>query len=222
MNTDYNLLQKQLFIEYYAEIIPVVLGLRENGYSTTAIAAELNLHGYLTREKKPFSPVHVLRILQRSNDADSAQPGAHNSMQSVTLDSQLQGEVDQLKNEICMLQRQYVELLQKFGQMESQLSELKKENQLQKGSYVEITVDSQNDPVEPVAALSKEKPIEPAPNSRKPARTVGSEIKKVVLQQANQLHVENSDLTKSHIAKVLSERFDIRFETVRDWLKKLW
>ena len=222
MNTDYNLLQKQLFIEYYAEIIPVVLGLRENGYSTPAIAAELNLRGYLTREKKPFSPVHVLRILQRSNDADSAQPGAHNSMQSVTLDSQLQGEVDQLKNEICMLQRQYVELLQKFGQMESQLSELKKENQLQKGSYVEITVDSQNDPVEPVAALSKEKPIEPAPNSRKPARTVGSEIKKVVLQQANQLHVENSDLTKSHIAKVLSERFDIRFETVRDWLKKLW
>jgi hypothetical protein len=222
MNTDYNSLQKQLFMEYYAEIIPVVLGLRENGYSTPAIAAELNLRGYLTREKKPFSPVHVLRILQRSNDADSAQPGAHNSMQSVTLDSQLQGEVDQLKNEICMLQRQYVELLQKFGQMESQLSELKKENQLQKGSYVEITVDSQNDPVEPVAALSKEKPIEPAPNSRKPARTVGSEIKKVVLQQANQLHVENSDLTKSHIAKVLSERFDIRFETVRDWLKKLW
>jgi hypothetical protein len=104
-----------------------------------------------------------------------------------------------------------------------QLAELKNENQLQKSSYVEIPVDSQIDPAEPVAAFSEEKPIEPAPTplSRKPARPA-SEIKKVVLQQANKLHVENSELTKSHIAKVLSERFDIRFETARDWLKKLW
>jgi hypothetical protein len=148
MNTDYNLLQKQLFIEYYAEIIPVVLGLRENGYSTTAIAAELNLHGYLTREKKPFSPVHVLRILKRASDADSEQPGALNSTQSVKTDSQLQQEVDQLKSEICALKQQYVDLLQKFGQMELQLAELKNENQLQKSSYVEIPVDSQIDPAE--------------------------------------------------------------------------
>jgi len=58
--------------------------------------------------------------------------------------------------------------------------------------------------------------------STKPARQVDSVMKKVVLQQANQLHTENSELTKSHIAKVLSEKFDIRFETARDWLKKLW
>jgi len=148
MNTDYNLLQKQLFIEYYAEIIPVVLGLRENGYSTPAIAAELNLRGYLTREQKPFSSVQVLRILQRARDADPTQPGALNSTQSVKTDSQLQQEVDQLKSEICALKQQYVDLLQKFGQMELQLAELKNENQLQKSSYVEIPVDSQIDPAE--------------------------------------------------------------------------
>ena len=83
-------------------------------------------------------------------------------------------------------------------------------------------VQNQDDNVQ--NQINEIKPIEPAPTplSRKPARPVDSEIKKVVLQQANQLHVENSELTKSHIAKVLSEIFDIRFETVRDWLKKLW
>jgi len=82
-------------------------------------------------------------------------------------------------------------------------------------------VQNQDDNVQ--NQINEIKPIEPAPTplSRKPARPA-SEIKKVVLQQANQLHVENSELTKSHIAKVLSERFDIRFETARDWLKNLW
>jgi len=223
MNTVYNSLQKQLFMEDYAEIIPIVLNLRKKGFSTTAIAVELNSRGHLTREKKPFSNVQVLRILKRASDADSEQPGALNSTQSVKTDSQLQQEVDQLKSEICALKQQYVDLLQKFGQMELQLAELKNENQLQKSSYVEIPVDSQIDPAEPVAAFSEEKPIEPAPTplSRKPARPA-SERKKVVLQQAIQLHVENSKWTKTAVATELSKQYNIRFRDVLGWLKNLW
>ena len=197
----------------------MVVSERNSGKTLAQIASDLNSAGHVTREGNQFSQIHISRILDKV-----VQPGALNSTQSVKTDSQLQQEVDQLKSEICALKQQYVDLLQKFGQMELQLAELKNENQLQKSSYVEIPVDSQIDPAEPVAAFSEEKPIEhaPTPLSRKPARPVDSEIKKVVLQQANQLHVENSELTKSHIAKVLSEIFDIRFETVRDWLKKLW
>ena len=67
------------------------------------------------------------------------------------------------------------------------------------------------------------KPIEPARQSTaKPARTVDNEIKKTFLQQANELHLKNIELSKSEIARVLSEQFDVRFETARDWLKKEW
>jgi len=223
MNADHNSTQRKLFLKSYAEIIPIVFNLRNDGYSLPEIANELNSRGFLTRENKPFSHVQVLRILQRAGCADPSKTGAQESVQNAALESQVHCEVEQLKSEIYTLKTQVEELQQELSDLKSQVEELQNKSLLQKSSYVEIPVDSQIDPAEPVAAFSEEKPIEPAPTplSRKPARPA-SEIKKVVLQQANKLHVENSDLTKSHIAKVLSEIFDIRFETVRDWLKKLW
>jgi len=178
------------------------------------IANELNSRGFLTRENKPFSHVQVLRILQRAGSADPSKTGAQESVQNAALDSQLQSEVDQLKIEIYSLNAQVEEIQQELSELKAQLSELKDKIQLQKSSYVEITVDSQDGKIKPVEFMPRQ--------STKPPRQVDSEIKKSVLQQANQLHSENSELTKSHIAKVLSEKFDVRFETARDWLKKLW
>jgi len=213
MSEYHNNLSKQFLIDY-SEVLPVVIDLRSQGLSMQQIANELNKSGYLTREKKPFSSVQVLRILQRARDADPTQPGAQNSVQSVTTDSQPHDEVDQLKIEICALKTQVEEIQQELSELKAQLSELKDKIQLQKSSYVEITVDSQDGKIKPVELMPRQ--------STKPPRQVDSEIKKSVLQQANQLHSENSELTKSHIAKVLSEKFDVRFETARDWLKKLW
>jgi hypothetical protein len=57
---------------------------------------------------------------------------------------------------------------------------------------------------------------------REPERKVDNEIKKTFLQQANELHLKNIELSKSEIARVLSEQLNVRFETARDWLKKEW
>jgi len=218
MSTVHNSMQRQLFLKKYAEIIPIVFSLRNEGCSLSEIANELNSRGFLTREKKPFSHVQVLRILQRANDANSTQPVAYDSTQSITLESQVQSEVAQLKIEIYTLKQQYDELQGEMSEIKSQLAELKNESQRLKTDFVKLT-SGQSYSVQAV----QENQIEPMPRqSTKPARQVDSEIKKVVSQQANQLHAENSGLTKSHIAKVLSEKFDIRFETARDWLKKLW
>jgi len=218
MNTVHNSMQRQLFLKNYAEIIPIVISLRNEGCSLSEIANKLNSRGFLTREKKSFSHVQVLRILQRAGDANSTQPGAHDSMQSVITDPQVQSEVARLKIEIRTLKQQYDELQGETSEIKSQLAELKKENQQLKTDFVKL-ISGQSYSVQAV----QENQIELMPlQSTKPARQLDSEMKKVFLQQANQLHTENSELTKSRIAKVLSEKFDIRFETARDWLKKLW
>ena len=212
--SEYHDKQSKQFLIDYSEVLPIVSELRTAGFSMQQIANELNKLGYLTREQKPFSSVQVLRILQRANLANSTQPGAQESVQNAALESQVQSEVEQLKSEICTLKTQVEEMQQELSELKAQLFELKDKIQLQKSSYVEITVDSQDGKINPVELMPRQ--------STKPPRQVDSEIKKSVLQQANQLHSENSELTKSHIAKVLSEKFDVRFETARDWLKKLW
>lgn len=209
MNTNHNLTQRQLFLKNYAEIIPVVFSLRNQGCSLSEIAKELNLRGFLTREKKFFSHVQVLRILQRVSDT--------NSIQNATLESQEKSEVEQLKNEIYTLKQQYEELQTELSEIKLQLTELKQENQLQKTDFVKL-INVQSHSVQAV----QENQIEPARQPTKSTRQVDNEIKKVALQQASEMHAENSELSKSDIARVLSERFNVRFETVRDWLKKLW
>jgi len=216
MSEYHNNLSKQFLIDY-SEVLPVVIDLRSQGFSMQQIANELNKSGYLTREKKPFSSVQVLRILQRARDADPTQPGAPNSTQSVTLDSQLQQQVEQLKSEIYTLKTQVEELQQELSDLKSQVFELKQEIELKKVNYSEIPNTSQVD----------EMRTEPARQSPKPARKVDKETRKFILQQAIEMHLEDSKLSKSAIARVLferelSERFDVEHETVRGWFKPLW
>jgi len=71
------------------------------------------------------------------------------------------------------------------------------------------------------------KPIEPSRQSTaKPPRQVDSEMKKVVLQQANVLRAENVKLSENDrlseraIARLLSDKFNVKLGTVRYWLKK--
>lgn len=212
MNTNHNLTQRQLFLNNYAEIIPVVFSLRNQGCSLSEIANELNLRGFLTREKKSFSHVQVLRILQRVSDT--------NSIQNATLESQEKSEVEQLKNEIYTLKQQYEELQVELNEMKSQFTEFKNENQLRENDFVKLT--SVQSCSEQTVQAVQENQIKPARQPTKSTRQVDNEIKKVALQQASEMHAENSELSKSDIARVLSERFNVRFETVRDWLKKLW
>jgi hypothetical protein len=209
MNTNHNSTQRQLFLKNYAEIIPIVFNLRNQGCSLSEIANELNSRGFLTREKKSFSHVQVLRILQRVNDT--------NSIQNIIVESQEKSEVKQLKNEIYEIKRQYEELQIELNRIKLQFTEFKHENQLRKNDSVKLTsVQSRS-----VQAVQKNQ-IEPAWQSKKTTRPLDNEIKKVALQQANGMHSENNELSKSDIAKVLSEKFNVRFETARDWLKKLW
>lgn len=208
MNADHNSTQRQTFLQDYAEIIPIVFDLRNQGFSLSEIANELNLRGFLTREKKPFSHVQVLRIIQRANAANSTQTGAPVSTQNAEIESQVQSEVELLKSEICALRRQVEEMQQELSNLKSQMIELKQEYQPKKTDFVQGV---------------QGKPIEPArPSTAKTARQVASEMKKYFLQQANQMHAENTDLSKSEIARVLSEQLNVRFETARDWLKKAW
>lgn len=209
MNTNHNSTQRQLFLKNYAEIIPIVFNLRNQGCSLSEIANELNSRGFLTREKKPFSHVQVLRILQRVNDT--------NSIQNVIVESQEKSEVEQLKNEIYTLKRQYEELQVELNGIKLQFTEFKHENQLRKNDFLKLT-SVQSCSVQAV----QENQIEPSWQSKKTTRPFDNEIKKVALQQANGMHSENNELSKSDIARVLSEKFNVRFETARDWLKKLW
>jgi len=177
------------------------------------IANELNKSGYLTREQKPFSSVQVLRILQRAGSADPSKTGAQESVQNAALESQVQCEVEQLKSEIYTLKTQVEELQQELSDLKSQVFELKQEIELKKVNYSEIHNTSQ----------AVEMMSEPArPMTAKPPRKVDNEIKKTFLQQANELHLKNIELSKSEIARVLSEQLNVCFETARDWLKKEW
>jgi len=211
--SEYHDKQSKQFLIDYSEVLPIVSELRTAGFSMQQIANELNKLGYLTREQKPFSSVQVLRILQRANLANSTQPGAQESVQNAALESQVQSEVEQLKSEICTLKTQVEELQQELSDLKSQVFELKQEIELKKVNYSEI-----HDTSQAVEMMS-----EPArPMTAKPPRKVGSEIKKAILQQANQLHAENDGLTKTDIAMVLSRQYHIQFRAVSNLLKKLW
>jgi len=201
--------QKAEFLRYYSKIVDMVVSSRNSGKTLAQIALELNLAGYVTREGSQFSQIHISRILGKV-----AQPGAQESVQNAVLESQVQSEVEQLKSEICTLKTQVEEMQQELSELKAQLFELKDKIQLQKSSYVEITVDSQDDKIKPVELMPRQ--------STKPARPVGSEIKKAILQQANQLHAENDGLTKTDIAMVLSRQYHIQFRAVSNLLKKLW
>lgn len=161
MNANHNSLQRQLFLENYAEIIPVVLSLRENGYSMPEIAAELNSRGFLTREKKPFSHVQVLRILRRVGDGNLTQAVSSDSSQNEVIKSQVQDELATLKNEICTLKQRYDELQVKLSEIESQLAELKKENQSQSKSirhFAGSSMRSKDDVLEWAHGIHAENP----------------------------------------------------------------
>jgi DNA-binding transcriptional MerR regulator len=222
MNAAHNSTQRLLFLKDYAEVIPIIIGLRNDGYSLPEIAKELNSRGFMTRENKPFSHVQVLRILQRAHDANSTQTSGQDSTQNELIESQVQSEVAQLKCEIYALKQECVELQIEMSEMKSQLSELIKENQQLQTDFVKL-ISEQSCSVQSVQGVQDNR-IESVPRqSTEPARQIiDGEIKKAILQQANQLHAENSELSKSHIAKMLSEKFNVRVETARDWLKKLW
>ncbi len=200
--------QKAEFLRYYSKIVDMVVSSRNSGKTLAQIALELNLAGYVTREGSQFSQIHISRILGKV-----AQPGAHDSSQNAALESQVQSEVELLKIEIYTLKTQVAQLQQELSDLKSQVVELKQEIELKKVNYSEIPDTSQ------VVEMGSE----PArPMTAKPPRQVDSEIKKVVLQQAIELHSKNIELSKSEIARDLSHRFDVRFETARDWLKRAW
>lgn len=208
--SEYHDKQSKQFLIDYSEVLPIVSELRTAGFSMQQIANELNKLGFLTREKKPFSSVQVLRILQRVNDANSTQTVAPVPTQNDMLESQVQHEVELLKSEICTLKTQVEELQQELSDLKSQVFELKQEIELKKVNYSEIPDTSQ------VVEMGSE-----------PARKVDKETRKFILQQAIEMHLENSELSKSEIARVLFERelstkFDVKYETVRDWFKKMW
>jgi DNA invertase Pin-like site-specific DNA recombinase len=54
--------------EAYADLAPTVAKLRGNGLSLKAIADELNKQGHTTRQRKPWNPVQVARVLDRQRD----------------------------------------------------------------------------------------------------------------------------------------------------------
>jgi DNA invertase Pin-like site-specific DNA recombinase len=50
----------------YADLRPMMAELRAKGKTLTAIAEELNTQGHTTRRGKPWNPVQVARVLERS------------------------------------------------------------------------------------------------------------------------------------------------------------
>jgi DNA invertase Pin-like site-specific DNA recombinase len=53
-------------MEAYSDLAPVMAGMRSEGLSLAAIAAKLNAEGHTTRRGKPWNPVQVGRVLERS------------------------------------------------------------------------------------------------------------------------------------------------------------
>jgi len=50
----------------YADLLPLIRGLREEGLSLAKIADRLNQEGHKTRRGVAFSAVHIKRILDRA------------------------------------------------------------------------------------------------------------------------------------------------------------
>ena len=58
-------MRRQETEDYYANIMPLIEQLREDGYSLWKIAHHLNSEGYLTTQSKPFTDVAVMRLIRR-------------------------------------------------------------------------------------------------------------------------------------------------------------
>ena len=52
--------------EAYSDLFPLISGLKADGLSLRAIAAKLNAGGHTTRQKRPWNPVQVARVLRRA------------------------------------------------------------------------------------------------------------------------------------------------------------
>lgn len=52
--------------EAYADLLPTILKLREDGLSLKSIANLFNKEGHTTRGDKPWNPVQVKRVLDRA------------------------------------------------------------------------------------------------------------------------------------------------------------
>lgn len=199
------------FLVDYSEILPIVIDLRSKGFSMQQIANELNKLGFLTREKKHFSSVQVFRILQRVRVNDSSQMIEQQHFPKMIPD-QLPLDVEQLKIKISMFEQQYSGLRIEIEQMKSELYMLKTKNRHPKVKQLfsdKLTeVSTQHDTL---STTQTEK-----------LKQVDSIVKVAILQQARQLHITDSKLSKSNIAKRLAEKFNIRSETIRGWIKKEW
>ena len=52
--------------EAYSDLRPLMIDLRAKGMTLAAIAASLNADGHVTRREKPWNPVQVSRVLERT------------------------------------------------------------------------------------------------------------------------------------------------------------
>jgi hypothetical protein len=53
--------------EEYADLLPTMKQLREDGLSLQAIADQLNEQGHVTRRGKPWNRMQVSRVLERAD-----------------------------------------------------------------------------------------------------------------------------------------------------------
>lgn len=199
------------FLVDYSEILPIVTDLRSKGLSMQQIANELNKSGFLTREKKHFSSVQVFRILQRVRVNDLSQTIGQQHFSKMILDH-LPSDVEQLKIRISMFEQQYNGLRAEIEQMKSELYMLKTGN-----SPIKVKQPSSDQLTE---VFTQHNMLSIAQTEE--STQIDNTIKLKVLQYAKQLHVTDSKLSKSNIAKTLAEKFNIRSETIRGWIKKEW
>jgi len=57
--------------ESYADLVPIVQGMRAAGHALQAIADELNNQGHTTRRSKPWNAMQVSRVLKRMSTSQS-------------------------------------------------------------------------------------------------------------------------------------------------------
>lgn len=58
--------RRTIAVESYADSLPMMRELRDDGLTLQAIADQLNADGHETRLKKPWNPTQVMRILNRA------------------------------------------------------------------------------------------------------------------------------------------------------------
>jgi DNA invertase Pin-like site-specific DNA recombinase len=60
------MIRHTMAVESYADLVPVMTELRDNGSTLQGIADQLNADGHETRHKKPWNPTQVMRVLNRA------------------------------------------------------------------------------------------------------------------------------------------------------------